>query len=133
MRRREDQSLTHFSSLFSCVISSLCIANMEFQDINPTSQVALFALDIVLVCRRSLGRSIEERSIHRSTNRLVGFSSQSVNIALTSLHTRPFSLSLSSVGSGTIRTHVDRLLIGLDIRDVFALCSFSASLVGRHS
>ena len=32
------------SRLFSCVITSLCIPNLEFQLINPTTQVSLFAL-----------------------------------------------------------------------------------------
>jgi hypothetical protein len=30
--------------MFSCVIWTLCIPNMEFQLVNPTTQVALFAI-----------------------------------------------------------------------------------------
>ena len=30
--------------LFSCVISTLCIPNVEFQRVNPTTQVALYSL-----------------------------------------------------------------------------------------
>jgi hypothetical protein len=29
---------------FSCVISTMCVPNLEFQRINPTTQVALYAL-----------------------------------------------------------------------------------------
>jgi hypothetical protein len=29
---------------YSCVIWTMCVANMEFQRVNPTTQVALFAL-----------------------------------------------------------------------------------------
>ena len=42
-KKRRSVLDTLLLSLFSCVITSLCIANREFQDINPTTQVALFA------------------------------------------------------------------------------------------
>ena len=33
-----------FDSFSSCVVSSMCIPNMEFQRVNPTTQVALFSV-----------------------------------------------------------------------------------------
>ena len=40
----QHSSLIWLNEKFSCVISTMCVPNLEFQLVNPTTQVALFAL-----------------------------------------------------------------------------------------
>ena len=55
--------------LFSCVIETLCVPNLEFQLINPTTQVALFALCLgQCSSQRNISWNVYQGSINTSSN-----------------------------------------------------------------